>query len=55
MSTAITDFFEAVGFVTVCVCVMVGFAYVTAAIDVYLTEKKLMKMKKMEKKINEKV
>ena len=55
MSTAITDFFEAVGFVSVCVCAIVGFSYITAAIGVYLTARKFMKMKKMEKKVNENV
>lgn len=52
MSTAITEFLTAVGFGTVCVGTIVCFAYLTAVIDVWLTE---MNIKKMEKKINEKV
>ena len=55
MHTALTDFLTAVGFGTVCLGTIAGFVFLTAVIDGWLTERKLMKMKKMEQRINEKV
>ena len=44
MTKTLTDFLAAVGFGSVCLFTIVGFSYMVATIDVYLREKKFMKM-----------